>query len=233
MAITPTSTSTVTEPQAAARDKTGTLSSTAGNKFMGDNLDSFLKLLTTQLKHQDPTSPIDSYQFTSQLVSFAGVEQQISVNKNLESLIGLQETNQKNTAVSFIGKQIESEGDNLRNNGAGDAFSYEISGKAKTLSITVMDSKNAIVNSYINNSPTGGRQPFSWDGKDANGNNVMPGAYKVLATAVDEKGNQIPVKTYTKGTVDGVDMANGQVNLLVGGAKISLNKLQSVTTKTN
>ncbi len=70
------------------------------------NFDTFLLLLTAQLKNQDPLEPMDSNQFTQQLVQFSQVEQQINANKNLESLIALTKARSSSDAVSYLGKTL-------------------------------------------------------------------------------------------------------------------------------
>ncbi|HZZ11369.1 MAG TPA: flagellar hook capping FlgD N-terminal domain-containing protein, partial [Paraburkholderia sp.] len=79
--------------------------STASQQLAG-NFDTFLTLLTTQLQNQDPLSPMDSTQFTQQLVAFSGVEQQINTNNNLQSLIALNQSQQAASAVSYIGHSV-------------------------------------------------------------------------------------------------------------------------------
>src|SRR5262245_29800369 len=88
---------------------TTTGSSTSMGKLT-ENFDQFLALLTTQLKNQDPLSPMDSSEFTNQLVQFAGVEQQIATNKNLESLVTLQKSSQVMGALELMGKKVEVSG---------------------------------------------------------------------------------------------------------------------------
>ena len=78
----------------------------AAQKSLASNFDTFLTLLTTQLQHQDPLSPMDSTEFTQQLVQFSSVEQQISANKNLESLIALTKSRSSADAVSYLGKSL-------------------------------------------------------------------------------------------------------------------------------
>ena len=57
---------------------------------LASDFNQFLILLTTQLQHQDPLSPMDTTEFTNQLVAFSGVEQQINTNQKLDSLVSLQ-----------------------------------------------------------------------------------------------------------------------------------------------
>ena len=89
---------------AAASSGSATL---AGRKSLASNFDTFLSLLTTQMKNQDPLSPMDSTEFTNQLVQFAQVEQQINSNESLTNLIGLSQQNIVTNSVNYIGKTVE------------------------------------------------------------------------------------------------------------------------------
>jgi flagellar hook assembly protein FlgD len=73
---------------------------------LASNFDTFLTLLTTQLKNQDPLSPMDSSQFTQQLVQFSQVEQSINANQNLEKLITLTQARAGSDAVNYLGKTV-------------------------------------------------------------------------------------------------------------------------------
>ena len=87
----------------------GTKSSESSDK-LEEELGRFLNLLVTQLKNQDPLDPLDANEFTSQLVAFAGVEQQIFANANLEKLLKLEQTNQISALVDFIGRFLRQRG---------------------------------------------------------------------------------------------------------------------------
>src|ERR1044071_1210572 len=97
MDVTPTTSAANAASQAASQ-------AGSAQKTLASNFDTFLSLLTTQLKNQDPMSPMDSNQFTQQLVQFSQVEQQINSNKNLESLIALTKSQTTTAAVSYLGK---------------------------------------------------------------------------------------------------------------------------------
>src|SRR3954452_2810695 len=114
---------------AAASNKTSSSSTsdttattkTASNKLSQDYT-TFLKLLTTQLQNQDPMSPMDSSQFTNQLVQYSQVEQQIGQNDKLEKLVKMQSNNQTQASLGFIGLDVEA---------TGSAFTYDGSSPAK------------------------------------------------------------------------------------------------------
>src|ERR1041385_8736854 len=81
---------------------------------IAQNFDTFLQLLTTQLKNQNPLDPLDTNQFTQQLVQFASVEQQINMNQQLTSLVSLQKANKTTSAMSFLGATATVDGSSTK-----------------------------------------------------------------------------------------------------------------------
>jgi flagellar basal-body rod modification protein FlgD len=196
-------------------------------KTLAGDLDQFLNLLTTQLKYQDPLSPMDSTQFTAQLASFATVEQGIQTNKNLESLIGLTQATQISTGVSYIGRTIEAD----TNVGAlvdGKAeFLYNLPKGAATAVLTVRNDKGDVVlTKQVDKSE--GSHKFEWDGKDTSGNQMDDGVYTVSVAAADSSDQKIDTTIHMLGRVDGVVMSDGVVSALVGGVAVPLDKIVSV-----
>src|SRR5712675_1888412 len=97
-----------------------TMNTTTDTATLASNFSTFLTLLTTQLKNQNPLDPLDTNQFTQQLVQFAGVEQQMKTNDQLTSLVSLQQTAQSTQALGFVGKTAVVDGSttNLVNSAA-------------------------------------------------------------------------------------------------------------------
>src|SRR5690554_3558349 len=108
---------------------TNAVSSAAAKGRLGlaDNFDNFLKLLTTQLQHQDPLSPLDPTQFTEQLVQFSGVEQAIKTNEALGQLIALISADRLARAADYVGAEVEAAGQTVRLRDTGSAaFHYRL-----------------------------------------------------------------------------------------------------------
>lgn len=214
----------VTPPTTTAKPPAN---SETSRKSLAGDLSQFLNLLTTQLKYQDPLSPMDSTQFTQQLAQFASVEQGIQQNKNLESLIGLTKATQISTGVSYIGRTIEADTNvGALVNGRSE-FLYNVSKTAQQTAITVRDAKGQVVVSKQGETSVGSHN-FVWDGKDANGNKMPDGPYTVTVSAIDANKAPIPVATHMLGRVEGVVTSDGTVNVLVGGVAIPLDKILSV-----
>src|SRR5215218_2783230 len=90
---------------AAPGASTSTAKKASDRAMIAENFDAFLLLLTTQLKNQSPLDPMDTNQFTQQLVQFASVEQQLKSNATLSALLTTVKASTTN-AASFIGMQV-------------------------------------------------------------------------------------------------------------------------------
>lgn len=198
-------------------------SSGALNK-LADNFDTFLKLLTTQLKNQDPMEPMDSAQFTQQLVQYSNVEQAIQQNKNLESLLGMFQTQGLSLATSYIGKDVTAHTDTGFHKDGGVKWLYAFDAPAEKVSITVTDAKGRIVHQAAGETKAG-EHSFTWDGKDANGNVLPEGFYTMKVTATDAKGETIENDVFLRGKVGSVEVNEGQPILVVDGMPVKLDQL--------
>ncbi len=216
----------------------GTTKAGVAKEKLDQELNRFLNLLVTQLKNQDPLDPMDANEFTSQLVQFASVEQQIYQNANLEKMLALQQTNQISTMVDFIGNTIEAVGDQvpLENGNAKTTYILDpAAGQlpiAEKIDITVQNSSGLTVYNTAGD-VTPGKQEFVWDGNDNNGNAQEPGLYTVIVTAQDRAGDLINVKQTVFGRVTGAGAEDGVVQLFMGDGVVGLDKVLSISeTKT-
>lgn len=188
---------------------------------LADNLDNFLTILTTQLQHQDPLSPLDTHEFTNQLVLFAGVEQDIQGNSSLEKLIALQQNNVAVGAVSYIGQTIEATGQaNMLRNGEAK-FTYTLPANAQSASLQITDAGGRVVLTAPAQT-TAGRHEFVWDGTDSLGNSVPEGPYGITVAALDPTDQPLPVTYSVSGRVTGVEMIDGDAALTLGDVVIPL-----------
>jgi len=201
--------------------------STSSLAQLSSNLDNFLTLLTTQLQYQDPLSPMDSTQFTNQLVQFASVEQQIQSNRNLESLISLQQTNNMVGAVSYIGKKVEVTGQTTTLKDGQATFSYTLPSDASAAVLGIYDENGKQV-AVGQAEKTAGRHDFVWDGKDGRGNTLPAGKYTIQVAAVDANNTQITPTYTTTGTVTSVGIDKGVATLDLDGVEVPLSNIVRV-----
>jgi len=197
-------------------------------KQLSGNFSTFLTLLTTQLKNQDPTAPMDSNAFTQQLVMYSQVEQQIGTNDNLKALIAQGTSNAAAMTTGYLGKKVSITNGNASLNGGTANWTYNLSSLAATTQLTVTDANGKAVYSSAGDI-TAGNHNFAWDGKDLNGNQLPDGAYKLTVTAADMAGNTVSSAVASAGTVTQIDMTSGTPQLIVGNMQVSLGDIAAVT----
>jgi flagellar basal-body rod modification protein FlgD len=220
-----------TSPATSAPTNTGSTSS-GDASLLGSNLNTFLTLLTTQLKNQDPTSPMDTNQFTQQLVQFSAVEQQINTNNNLKTLISLQTSSEAISALPMVGKTIQySESTAPLSNGQA-SFTYTLPTDAAAANLLVEDANGQIV--YQTTAATSaGSHSFLWNGQNVAGTTSPNGAYSLAVVAADASGKAISATVTAAGTVDGVSVDNNVPTFDVGGIKVPMSDLLTVQPSPN
>jgi flagellar basal-body rod modification protein FlgD len=211
---------------------TSTSSSTASNKTastattgIADNFQTFLTLLTTQLQNQNPLDPLDTNQFTQQLVQFAGVEQQLKSNDQLKSLIDIEKSAQATQALVYVGNTVAVDGSTAQfDTSATWNFQTEKDTSA-TITITSSTGQTAFTGSY---SLKQGNSSFVWDGKGNDGVQWPAGTYTMTATGKDSSGNSVAISTEVQGIVDSVDLTASPPLLSIGGQSYTTDKIKRV-----
>jgi flagellar basal-body rod modification protein FlgD len=219
-AVTPTNPAATTTTAAKSADASSAAS-------LGDNYNNFLTLLTTQLKHQDPLSPMDTTQFVQQLVSFTQVEQALAGNKKLDKLISLETANQAVGALGYIGQTIEATGDTGVLAGGKAKFTYTLDADAKKSSIVITDEKGKVVYSEPGSNKSG-KHDFTWNGKSLDGASMPDGAYKIKVVATDAADKDVTTSTTVIGTVTGIESGDDGAVLTLGPAKIPVGSVVAV-----
>jgi len=213
--------------QITAAQTNNTSNPPTSKETLAANFTAFLNLLTTQLKNQNPLEPLDTNQFTQQLVQFAQVEQQLKSNDQLSSLVALQKTTQQTQALGFVGTTAVVDGatTQLKNNKASWTFN---TAKPATATVTITNSTGQTV--YSNTSTVqAGQQDFHWNGLGNDGTKYPDGAYKITVTAKDASGGNVGISTEVSGVVDSVDMTEDPPILSIGGQKFTLDKIKRVS----
>jgi flagellar basal-body rod modification protein FlgD len=217
---------------AAAATTDTTSKATKSLKGLADNYETFLKLLTTQLKNQDPMNPMESDKFTAQLAQFTGVEQQIATNKNMEKLLSMLSTNSLSDAVSYIDKVITASVDTNNLSNGECKFTYQLPSTASSVTVTIKDANGLTV--YQGPGATDmGLNQFTWDGKNAYGQSVSDGAYTIVVAAKDGAGKDMSnVTTGIIGTVSGVEQTSDGSSVVIGSVTVPISKVTSVNKPT-
>ena len=211
---------------ATASGTAATASGTASQTIAGD-FNTFLKMLTTQLQHQDPTNAMDPTEMTNQLVAFAQVEQQISMNTNLNALISLQQAQSLTASADLVGRRVELSGSTLPlQNGAAE-LRLPVAGTASAALVQVLDNTGSLLRSdtvALGKSATS----WAWDGRTDAGTRLPDGAYSYSVAGIGPGGASVPLSATTLATVSGVQRQNNALNLMFGPTGLGMDRVVSV-----
>jgi flagellar basal-body rod modification protein FlgD len=218
-----------TTPQSSSSSSSSSsLSSTTGDTLAG-NFQTFLTLLTTQLQNQNPLDPLDTNQFTQQLVEFAGVEQQLKTNDQLSSLVTLEQTTQATQALGFVGKTAVVNGSTTALSNSQATWELNIP-STSTVTISIANSTGQTVFTGNYSASAGNDQPFTWNGQGNDGTQWPDGQYTMTATAQDATGNSVAVSTEISGTVNSVDLTQSPPLLSIQGQNYTISQVKRIGT---
>ncbi len=212
-----------------AANTTGNNSSTIG---LAANFDTFMKLLTAQLRAQDPLSPLDTKDFTNQLVQFSGVEQQIKTNDLLSNLQTTMGFSAGSLAVSYLGKNAVAE-----TNAAGIVngkanWNYDLANAAGSVTLNIYDSNNKLVKT-IDGDKTKGSHTFEWDGTTASGTKLTSGQFTMVVDAKSSSGETMKATMTQKGLISNVDMSGSTPMVTINGALVALSSIKTVSLQSS
>ena len=224
----------------SATTSTKSTSSSSGSSTTSksDTYQTFLTLLTTQLQNQDPTNPVDTTSFTTQLVQMSSLEQQMSTNDKLDELtstvsdLASSVTSSLGTtsgAVSYYGKTVEAKGSTTPLQDGEATWEYDLDSAAASIKLTITDSSGNTVYSDVSSNTAAGTHEVTWDGVGTDGQSYSGGTYTLSITALDSSGNAIDTTTRFKGAVTAVDSSSGTAVLSVGDVSLSASAVLSVS----
>jgi len=206
------------------------VSNAIDNTEIASNFTTFLTLLTTQLKNQNPLDPLDTNQFTQQLVEFAQVEQQMKSNDQLTSLVSLEKSAQASTALAYVGATVVVDGSTAALSNGQANWSLNVS-KPSTATITIKDSTGQnVYTGTVGVNP--GTQTFTWNGRGNDGQIWPDGNYTLTATAVDANNQTAAISTEVQAVVDSVDLSQTPPVMSINGQNYTLDKIKRVIRTT-
>ncbi|KXV79452.1 flagellar biosynthesis protein FlgD [Acetobacter malorum] len=215
----------------AANTNTTTTSSTAGTtsalSSLAQNYTTFLTLLTTQLKNQDPSSPMSTDTFTSELAQFAGVEQQVETNTKLSSLISLNEEGQMSSDMSLVGQTATASSSVLPLQSGSAALKFSAS-SGQMVAISIANSGGTIVKDDLVSADSG-TNTWTWDGKDNSGNQLADGGYNVAVKTPSSSGTVSDATFTVSGTITGIKKTSSGLEAEMGSATIPMSSISKVS----
>lgn len=212
---------------AASQSQANSSSATRSGQKLADDFDSFLQLLTTQLRNQDPLEPMDANEFTNQLVQFSSVEQQIQTNSYMETLITSTQAQSVNAAVNYLGSTVRAAGTTTALSGGSASWDLSASSAASDSTITILDSNNREVFSTRHDLARG-TSTFTWDGTTSSGTTAPDGVYSIRVVGNTSDGRTVPVTTAVEGQVTGVDFTGNEPVLQLGDVRVNLSSVQQI-----
>jgi len=208
------------------------LPTTIDKEEISKDYDMFLRLMTAQLKNQDPLQPLDGTEFVAQLAQFSGVEQQIKTNERLDSLLGALTRSAAEVSLGFLGRTVETSSGKIElEAGAPAAFAFEIAKSARKAVAVVTDANGAEVRKLDVDASAPGRREAVWDGNDGFGNPAAPGVYAIRIEIYDEAGKKVveELPTLTRAKVVEARIGGDAGTLVLSnGAEATLSDLRAI-----
>lgn len=187
--------------------------------------DEFLKLLTLQLRYQNPLNPMNNTEFTSQLAQLSSLEALNNMVLQMNDMLLYQNSIQNTLTSNLIGKNVKFSGNKISLTDKGE-INYNLSANASKVTISIYDSSGKLIRNIEAGQQNAGANNYTWDGKDSSGNKMPEGSYTFKINALDSNGKPVDVTTLSKGLVTGVTFENNTTCLIVDGKiKIKLNEI--------
>ena len=224
-ATMPTTVASAASTSSSSSSSSSNTTASTATTGIADNFQTFLTLLTTQLKNQNPLDPLDTNQFTQQLVQFAGVEQQLKSNDQLKSLIEIEKSAQATQALVYVGNTVAVDGSKAQFDTSATWNFQTDKDTSATITITSSTGQTAFTGSYALKQ---GNSSFLWDGKGNDGVQWPAGTYTMSATGKDSSGNSVAISTEVQGIVDSVDLTASPPLLSIGGQSYTTDKIKRV-----
>jgi flagellar basal-body rod modification protein FlgD len=201
----------------------------SGASSLSTSYQTFLTLLTTQLKNQDPSSPMDPNQFTTELVQMTGVQQQLLSNQLLQQLVNAAPSSGVSNAVGLIGKAITANSATANLSGGQASWTYNLPEAASSATVSVTNSSGQVVYTGAAPSFSAGTNSFTWNGQSSTGVQMPDGTYTLSVAATDSAGGTITPTLSVSGVATSVQNVNGTTMLTLGSTQVPVSSVTNVT----
>jgi flagellar basal-body rod modification protein FlgD len=195
--------------------------------------DSFLLLLTTQMQHQDPLSPLDANAMVAQLAQFSSVEQLENLGRKLDTMLLAQASANQMAVPSLVGKEVLFHADRVALvKGQPAPFQVSLDGPADEVVALITDGSGRVVRTLALGPRPGGAFEVGWDGLDEAGRQLDSGQYGITISATRTDGTVVTAAASVRGLVHGVTFENQAPELLVGGRHVTLGDVIQISSPT-
>jgi flagellar basal-body rod modification protein FlgD len=191
--------------------------------------DDFLRLLVTQLRHQDPLSPLDQNEFIAQTAQFNSLEQLQNIRSVLEAQQASSAISSLVQAAGFVGREIQSHTASVTFDGSRPVnLPFTLTGEAAQVEVQILNSAGQVVRTIRTGSLGVGAQQVVWDGRGGGSSPLSPGSYSYRVTALDATGQKTNQAFAVSGVVGSVRMEDGQAVLMVNGQTVRLQDVMAI-----
>jgi flagellar basal-body rod modification protein FlgD len=202
----------------------------SGVSSLNTSYQTFLTLLTTQLKNQDPSSPEDPDQFTTELVQMTGVQQQLLSNQLLQQLVNASPSQGVTSSVGLIGENISASTSTATLSGGSATWDYTLPSAVANATVSITDSSGDVVYSGSAPSFASGAHSFTWNGQTSTGTQEPNGGtYTLTMSATDTSGSPVTPTIGVSGTVTSVQNSAGTATVTVDGVQVPISSINVVS----
>jgi len=191
-----------------------------------DKMD-FMTLLVAQIKNQDPMSPMDNAEFTSQITQFTMLDEMKSMNAKLEENLLVGQTINNTAMLGLVGKNVTVEGNRIWLDGDGPSESMLAADGSGTAVVEIIDDTGHVVATYRKD-VTRGLNDLSWDGLLANGEKAGEGNY-TISVEMAEGDTDVQFTTLMTGPVEGLRYDNNMAVVIIGGVEFYVADIYKVS----
>ena len=195
----------------------------------------FLAMLMVQLKNQNPDKPMDNQQFAAQLATFSQLEQLTDIKKLMEDqadIFALMAMSMENTSLpAMIGKYASAASDTLDIDGINPSeIGYKVNMAGVSGKAMIYDSSGKVIRTIdlAGSQVAAGNHTIEWDGKDNNGDKMLPGKYQVVVETTENDGSNTKLETHTVGKIEAIRYKNTGTVVVINGIEVPLGAINDV-----
>ena len=207
-----------------------------GNSRAHLGKDDFLKLLTVQLRYQDPLNPMENTEFIAQMAQFSSLEQLQNMNQTMERSQGaeaeLQAAFKNNLVTSLVGKAVEVPTQEVAYDGETTEVAYRLGPQARSASLQILDARGQLVRE-LELDTSQAYNTVEWDGKSVSGDKVPKGVYLAVVTAAGPGGVPVEADMLKRVRVDAVRYTGTEARIWADGRELAFSDLRGVVEAGN
>jgi flagellar basal-body rod modification protein FlgD len=215
-------------PIAGITDGTGAVLGQAGRDYSQVSKLDFMALLVAQIKNQDPTSPMDNAQFTSQITQFSMLEQLESMSASLENNVAVGTAINNTAMLALVGRNVTVAGNDVSLSGGTASESMIAAGANGRATIKITDENGRVVRTY-EQALTKGLNTVTWDGLTDEDVAAADGKYTISAEVKDNNGNAVAFTNLMTGAVSGLRYSDNQAIVMVNGEEFYVSEIYKVS----